>query len=146
MLRAGTLSAVVEAARFASAQGAGGAFTDDLLGEAARLSGDYSRAVTHFEHALEARTGGEPDLVGTARATTLQGLAYSLMKRGESGRAAEFAEQALREAGDADHDLIARILNTAAILRYRGDRLTEALSAGRRRSTTPAGRAIATLS
>src|SRR5262245_53310806 len=120
LLRAGTLAAVGDAARFVGSRGVKAAIVDDLLGEAARLSGDHAAAAAHFEKALETRAlDGAPELRGMARANALQGLAYALMRRGEGARAAAIAEEALREAGDEDPGLVARILNTLSIIRYR---------------------------
>lgn len=128
LLRAGTLAAVSDAARFVASRGVKAAIVDDLLGEAARLSGDYPSAAVHFERALEARgPDGEHELRGTARANALQGLAYALMRRGESGRAATIAEEALGDAGEEDPALVARILNTLSIIRYRENRFQEAI-------------------
>jgi len=67
-----------------------------------------------------------------ARANALQGLAYALMRRGESSRAATTAEEALREAGDEDPGLVARILNTLSIIRYRDNRFQEAIQGWQR--------------
>ena len=110
LLRAGSLDAVREAA---TASGPA-PFLEDLLGEACRLRGDFAAAVRHFEAA-------EP----TAEA--LQGLAYSLQRMGELDRAEEIAEKALALAG-SDPGLSARILNTLSIVRYRTDRIDEAIA------------------
>lgn len=128
MLRAGTIMPVLDAARFVASNAAGGAVIDDLLGEAARLSGDYPAAIAHFERALEAKIEGSPELSGPARASTLQGLAYALMRKGEIKKAASCAERALSEASGADPGLLARIENTLAILRYRENRLDDAIA------------------
>jgi len=110
LLRAGSLDAVREAAEGASRA----PFLEDLLGEACRLRGDFAAAVRHFEAA-------EPT------AETLQGLAYSLQRMGETRRAEEIAAKALALAGD-DPGLSARILNTLSIVRYRTDRIDEAIA------------------
>jgi DNA-binding SARP family transcriptional activator len=114
LLRAGSLDAVREAASVGRAP-----FLDDLLGEACRLRGDFAAAVGHFEAAVR---GPEP-----AGAEALQGLAYSLLRMGETGRAEETAERALALVVN-DPDLSARILNTLSIVRYRTDRTDEAIA------------------
>jgi ATP/maltotriose-dependent transcriptional regulator MalT/DNA-binding SARP family transcriptional activator len=116
LLRAGSLDAVREAAT-AVAGSRRLPFLDDLLGEACRLRGDFAAAVRHFEAAV----------AGSAHAEALQGLAYSLLRMGETGRAEETAEKALALAG-SDPGLSARILNTLSIVRYRTDRTDEAIA------------------
>lgn len=128
LLQAGMLDAVREAAHFAASQGARAGAVEDLLGEACRLAGDHAAAVGHFERALAARRRGAPELKGTARAGALQGLAYSLLKTGDAARAASVGEEALAAAGEEAPALTARILNTLSIIRYRGNRLEEALA------------------
>jgi LuxR family maltose regulon positive regulatory protein len=127
LLRAGMLDAVREAALFVAERGGRSAVVDDLLGEASRLAGDHAAAVGHFENALAVAPEGA-GLSGNARASSLQGLAYSLLKTGEVARAAGTAEAALREVGDDDPALRARILNTLSIVRYRENRHDEALA------------------
>lgn len=128
LLRAGALDAVVAAARFATRQGMRSHAVEDLLGEASRLCGDFVAAAGHFERALSAAAAGEDEsLSGADRANTLQGLAYCLLKQGDPARAATIAESALQEAGDDDPALMARILNTLSIIRYRENRLDDAL-------------------
>lgn len=128
LLRAGALDAIVEAARFAARQGDRSPVVEDLLGEASRLNGDYAAAAGHFERALASGAAtSDARLSGSDRANTLQGLAYCLLKQGEPARAATIAEKALQEAGDEDLALVARILNTLSIIRYRENRLEEAV-------------------
>src|SRR5207249_2263293 len=127
LLHAGALDVVHEAAQFLTGSGLRSAVVDDLLGETHRLAGDHVAAIGHFERALARVTNGAQDLRGPARASTLQGLAYSLLKIGETARAAEVADQARAEAGDEDLALLARILNVLAIIRYRDNKLKNAL-------------------
>jgi ATP/maltotriose-dependent transcriptional regulator MalT/DNA-binding SARP family transcriptional activator len=128
LLRSGMLEAVRDAASYLAGRGVRSAPLDDLLGEACRQAGDYAAAVGHFERALLARPGATAGLPAESRAGTLQGLAYSLLKIGDTKRAADTAVQALREAGDDDPALLARIHNTLSIIRYREDRHAEALA------------------
>jgi ATP/maltotriose-dependent transcriptional regulator MalT/DNA-binding SARP family transcriptional activator len=128
LLRAGMLAAVRSAAQFLGSRGVRPAIVGALLGEACRLAGDHAAAVGHFEAALAARADGEAEITGHARASALQGLAYSLLKVGDVARASETAGKALAEAGEADPALRARVLNTLAIVRYRQDRAAEARS------------------
>ncbi|HZN04327.1 MAG TPA: tetratricopeptide repeat protein, partial [Candidatus Polarisedimenticolia bacterium] len=126
LLRRGLLDLVREACGFLRRAGPGSPVVDDLLGEASRLAGDYAAAIPHFERALAA----PPDagLEGPVRASTLQGLAYSLLETGALPRAAETAGRALAEAGDGDPALLARTLNTLALVHYRADRHDDALA------------------
>ncbi len=128
LLRDGLLDAVREAALFLAGRGVRSRAVDDLLGEACRLAGDYAAAIKHFQTALAAADRGATDLRGSARASTLQGLAYSLLKTGEIERAAEIARKALQEAGSDDPALLARILNTLSIVQHRQNRHQEALA------------------
>ncbi|MBI1950455.1 MAG: tetratricopeptide repeat protein [Acidobacteria bacterium] len=128
LLRAGMLDTVRDAAFFLAGRGVRSPLLDDLLGEACRQAGDYAAAVGHFEKALAAHVNGTPGLSGGTRASTLQGLAYSLLKVGDMRRAAATAEDALKEAGGEDPALLARILNTLSIIRYREERHPEALA------------------
>src|SRR6266581_5509451 len=89
-----------------------------------RWTGDWSSDVCSSDLADR----GATDLRGSARASTLQGLAYSLLKTGEIERAAEIARKALQEAGSDDPALLARILNTLSIVQYRQNRHQEALA------------------
>jgi LuxR family transcriptional regulator, maltose regulon positive regulatory protein len=123
LLRSGMLDAVRSGAGFLAARGLAPRLAHDLLGEACRRAGDYAAARGHFENALAA--GGE-------QAETLQGLAYALLKTGELADAAATAERALRAAGDADPALVALILNTLSIVRYREGRETEAIDGWQR--------------
>jgi ATP/maltotriose-dependent transcriptional regulator MalT/DNA-binding SARP family transcriptional activator len=127
LLRSGMLDAARDAARWLAAEGVHSAVLEDLLGEAARLSGDHAAAVGHFEKALSAAPRGAGRLPTRLRAAALQGLAYSLVKVGEIPKAEATAERALREAGEMDPSLRARILNTLSIIRYRENRLVEAI-------------------
>jgi DNA-binding SARP family transcriptional activator len=122
------LDAVRDSARWLDSEGLHSAALEDLLGEAARLSGDHAAAIGHFEKALSSSTRGTGRLPAKLRAGALQGLAYSLVKIGEIRKAEETAERALLEAGEEDASLKARILNTLSIIRYRENRLTEAIS------------------
>lgn len=126
LVRRGLLDLVREACGFLHHQGSLTPVVDDLLGEASRLAGDYAAAIPHFERALAA----PPDagLAGPARASTLQGLAYSQLETGSLPRAAETAERALAEAGNDDPALLARTLNTLALVHYRSDRHDAALA------------------
>jgi ATP/maltotriose-dependent transcriptional regulator MalT/DNA-binding SARP family transcriptional activator len=124
LLRAGFVEPVRDGCRFLAAGGAASPLVDDLQGEASRLSGDFAAAIPHFERALAV---SEHALRGEALASTLQGLAYALLETGALERAAETAERALREARDGDPALVARTLNTLALVRYRGERHEEAL-------------------
>ena len=142
LLRAGMLDLVGDGARFLAARGVRAAALDDLLGEAARLAGDYAAAIGHFESALSVRPPGAGRPAGGAgrlgrgadrlprarRAEALQGLAYSLLQTGQTSRAASIAEEALLASGDRDPALRARILNSLSIVRYRENRHTEALA------------------
>ena len=119
LLRAGSLDAVREAATAVARTAGRAPFLEDLLGEACRLRGDFAAAVGHFEAAV---AGPEPP-----GAEALQGLAYSLLRMGETRRAEEVAERALALAGN-DPGLSARILNTLSIVRYRTDRTDEAIA------------------
>jgi len=128
LLRAGMIAPVREGAQFVEPRDGGGPVVDDLLGEACRLAGDYAAAVGHFDKALQSGgSPGVPALSGPERAGTLQGLAYSLLKTGDAARAARLAEEALRMAGPDDPGLLARILNTLSIIRYRENRLRDAI-------------------
>jgi len=136
LLRGGFLDPVRDACQFLARHGARDPRVDDLLGESCRLSGDFAAAIGHFERALApapASAGGTEaanvGLDGSARASTLQGLAFSLLEAGAPGaleRAAAVAEEALAAAGGAgggdDAALLARILNTLALVHYRSDR------------------------
>ena len=93
----------------------------DLLGESLRLVGDYAAAAGHFDQAL---TG----LAGPARGRALQGLAYALLKTREPERAGAVAEEGLREAGDENPVLMARLLNTLSIVQYQQDRQGSAIA------------------
>jgi ATP/maltotriose-dependent transcriptional regulator MalT/DNA-binding SARP family transcriptional activator len=129
LLRAGMLDAVRDAASYLAGRGVRSPLLDDLLGEACRQAGDYAAAVGHFEKAIAdqvKRTPGRSS--GGTRASTLQGLSYSLLKIGDMKRAASTAEEALREAGNEDPALLARIHNTLSIIRYREDRHPDALA------------------
>jgi len=123
LLRGGFLDPVREACQFLARHGARDPRVDDLLGESCRLSGDFAAAIGHFERALLAAPEGAE---GAARASTLQGLAFSLLETGALERAAAVAEEALAAAGGAggadDAALLARILNTLALVHYRSDR------------------------
>jgi LuxR family maltose regulon positive regulatory protein len=133
LLRAGFIEPVRDGCRLLAAGGKGSPVVDDLLGEASRLSGDFAAAIPFFERALAAAPAGDaPENVasglrGEALAGTLQGLAYALLETGALERAGETAERALREAGDGDPALLARTLNTLALVRYRAERHEEAL-------------------
>lgn len=127
LLDSGTLETVLQAAQFLTEHGVRTVAIEDLQGEAYRLSGDYPAAIGHFETALGMRGKKGEKLEGDARASTLQGLAYSLLKTGEPGRAGEIAMEALEESNRQDPALTARILNTLSIIRYRENRLHEAL-------------------
>ena len=133
LLRGGFLDPVREACQFLARHGARDPRIDDLLGESCRLSGDFAAAIGHFERALAAAPeGSDPAsaaagaLEEAARASTLQGLAFSLLETGALERAAAVAEEALAAAGGAagadDAALLARILNTLALVHYRSDR------------------------
>ncbi len=124
LLRAGMLEVVRDAALFASRGGMRSAGIEDLLGETCRLAGDHAAAIGHFERALE--LFGAED---ARRAGTLQGLSYSLLKMGETERAARTAREVLGAAGHEDPSLRSRILNTLALIGYREDRHQEALDA-----------------
>ena len=130
LLRAGMIDAVREAAQFLATRGdRPPVVVDDLLGEACRMAGDFATAVRHFEKALLAEDpSGVPALSGSARAGTLQGFAYALLKTGDAARAARVAEEARTLAGSDDPALLARILNTLSILHYRDNRHREALA------------------
>ena len=130
LLRGGMIEAVREGAQFLAGRGGRPpAVVDDLLGEACRLAGDFAAAVRHFEKALQAEdVKGVPALSGAARAGTLQGFAYALLKTGDAARAARVAEEAHAQAGSDDPALLARILNTLSIIRYRENRHREALA------------------
>ena len=128
LLRAGMLDTVREAAQFLSQRGIHSAVLEDLLGEASRISGDYGAAVGHFQRALSSGPRGQVRLPRKARGSALQGLAYALLKTGEIRGAERTAEQALVEASEDDPSLRARILNTLSIVRYRENRLTEAVA------------------
>jgi DNA-binding SARP family transcriptional activator len=150
LVRTGMLDAVREAAKFVSERGARSPVLDDLLGEASRLCGDYAAAAGHFEKALAATTSSGASLEGAERAGVLQGLAYSLLKLGEVGRARLMAEEALASAGGEDEALRARILNTLSLIRYRTGSQSEALAgwqealrAARRADDTHLARMIA---
>src|SRR2546427_6155860 len=82
---------------------------------------------SHFEAALATCVEAAGRITGHARAAALQGLAYSLVKVGEVGRAEETAVKAMAELEPGDGALRARVLNTLAIVRYRQDRAAEAL-------------------
>ena len=127
LLRAGLRSTVEEAARFAARRGSRSPVIDDLLGEISRLAGDHTAAIGHFERALAAAPDGFAALSGPARASTLQGLAYALLKMGHLDRAAQTIDDALTEAGE-DDTLRARALNTLSIIRYRQERHDEAVA------------------
>lgn len=127
LLRGGLLDTVREAALFLAGRGVRSPAVDDLLGEACRLAGDYAAAIGHFEKALSAPARGGAGLPQAARASTLQGLAYSLLKTGQADRAAATARDALDAAGADDPGLLARILNTLSIILYRQNRHAEAL-------------------
>jgi LuxR family maltose regulon positive regulatory protein len=131
LLRGGYLDPVREACRFLARHGARDPRVDDLLGETCRLSGDFAAAIGHFERALEPPPAlpGAPDAapalgarMDSARASTLQGLAFSLLETGALERAAAVAEEALAAAGGDDAALLARILNTLALVHYRSER------------------------
>ena len=128
LLRSGMLDAVRDSARWLASQGIHSAVLEDLLGEAARISGDHAAAVGHFEKALSPAARGTARLPAKLRAGALQGLAYSLVKTGEVHKAEQTAERALQEAGDQDPSLRARVLNTLSIVRVRENRLTEAIA------------------
>jgi ATP/maltotriose-dependent transcriptional regulator MalT/DNA-binding SARP family transcriptional activator len=128
LLRAGALDTVRESAEYLAARGIHSAALEDLLGEACRVSGDYAAAVGHFERALAGGPRGPGKFPRRARASALQGLAYSLLKTGDVRRAGETAERALEEAPEDDPPLRARILNTLSIVRYRENRLPEAVT------------------
>ena len=135
LLHRGRIDLVREACGVVARTGHASPVVDDLLGEASRLAGDYAAAIPHFERALaasgETGAGGgaqHPGLAGPARASTLQGLAYALLETGALPRAAETAERALAEAGDGDPALLARTLNTLALVHYRSDRHDMALA------------------
>lgn len=129
LLEEGLLEPVRSAALFLLENQVRSALVEDLLGEACRRAGDYTAAVRHFEVALAAEgAGGRAALFGTARASALQGLAYSQLKLGETAQAERTAEQALAEAGQEHPALVARILNTLSIARYRDDRHAEAIA------------------
>lgn len=131
LLRAGSLESVKQASGLAVKNGIRSASVEDLLGEACRLEGDYAAAIGHFDRALAARgmeAHGSADARGL-RSETLQGLAYSLLKTGEMARAAETAEEALRETSGEEPGLLARIQNTLAIIHYRQNRQQEAFAA-----------------
>src|SRR5207245_9774315 len=96
LLRDGRLDTVREAALCPASRGVSSRVVDDLLGEACRLGGDYAPAIKHFQKALTAAGRGTVDLRGSARASTLQGLAYSLLKTGEMEHAADIAREALK--------------------------------------------------
>lgn len=135
LLRSGTTDAVLQAARFLTGRGVRSAVVEDLLGEACRVAGDYAAAVGHFERALGEEDATRLAAEDSSRASTLQGLAYSLLKTGDLRRAEDVATRALAEAGGIerrgampdDLSLVARILNTLSIIRYRENRLQEAL-------------------
>ena len=126
LLRRGLIDLVRDACALLGRSGSGAPLLDDLLGEASRLAGDHAAAIPHFERALAAT--GDAALAGAARASTLQGLAYALLETGALPRAAETAERALQEAGDGDPALLARTLNTLALVHYRADRNEAALA------------------
>jgi ATP/maltotriose-dependent transcriptional regulator MalT/DNA-binding SARP family transcriptional activator len=134
LLHRGRIDLVREACGVVARTGHASPVVDDLLGEASRLAGDYAAAIPHFERALAASeaAGGagphHPGLAGPARASTLQGLAYALLETGALPRAAETAERALAEAGDGEPALLARTLNTLALVHYRSDRHDAALA------------------
>ncbi|OLC53774.1 MAG: hypothetical protein AUH92_05270 [Acidobacteria bacterium 13_1_40CM_4_69_4] len=128
LLSAGMIGPVRDGTHFVEARQGGGRVVHDLLGEACRLAGDYAAAVGHFEKALQPEaSAGLPALAGADRARTLQGLAYALLKTGDAPRAARLAEEARTQAGPDDPALMARILNTLSIIRYRENRLPEAI-------------------
>jgi LuxR family maltose regulon positive regulatory protein len=126
LLRGGFLEAVREGCQFLARLGAPSPRVDDLLGESSRLAGDFTAAIAHFERALAPSSAGEEALDGTARASTLQGLAFSLLETGALTRAAATAEVALGAAGAGDPALVARILNTLALVHYRSEKHDEA--------------------
>ncbi len=128
LLRAGMPGAVRQAALFLSERGARPPIASALLGEACRLAGDHAAAVGHYGVALAARGEETGEITGGARAATLQGLAYSLLKVGELARAEETATKALADLGEKDPALRARVLNTLAIVRYRQDRAEAAIA------------------
>jgi hypothetical protein len=73
-LRAGTVAAVIDAARFLEARRVKAAIVGNLLGEAARSPATIPAAAAQFERALDARTAeGSPELAGRERANALQG-------------------------------------------------------------------------
>jgi DNA-binding SARP family transcriptional activator len=128
LLRAGLLDAVRDAAAFLASRTPGAAFLEDLLGEACRLRGDFAAAVGHFESALATPSDAALGLSGQPRAEALQGLAYSLMRMGAAEPAEATAQRALEAAGDGNPGLVARILNTLSIVKYRGERIDEAIA------------------
>src|SRR5262249_23151601 len=81
LLRGGVLDPVREACQVPARGGARDPRLDDLLGESCRLSGDFAAAIGHFERALAPAPTGT-GLEGPARASTLQGLAFSLLETG----------------------------------------------------------------
>ncbi len=126
LLGGGFHDEVIAAATFLLESGAGTAIAHDLLGEARRLAGDYGAAVGHFARALSP-PGAGPGLEREARAAALQGLAYSKLKLGRHEEALAAAEAAL-EGAAGNPALLARILNTLAILRYLHGDLAEAIA------------------
>lgn len=127
LLRGGMLEPVREAAQFLTGRDVQSPALDDLLGEAARLAGDYAAAIGHFERSLSGAGRGAARLPHGLRAGALQGLAYSLLKTGETARAMATAQEALAAVGDRDPALRARILNSLSIVRYRENQHAEAL-------------------
>src|SRR5207247_7039624 len=88
---------------------------------------DHAAAVAHFDAALAAR-GEAGRISGDKRAAALQGLASSLVKIGEVGRAESAVVEAMVGLENGNAALRARVLNTLAIVRYRQDRAAEALA------------------
>jgi len=127
LLQAGFLDPVREAAHFLADRAIRSAAVEDLLGEVSRLVGDYAAAVGHFERALVLGGEGAARVPKGFRAGALQGLAYSLLKSGDTERAAATAEKAIAEVPNDEPALRARILNTLSIIRYRENRYPEAV-------------------
>lgn len=128
MLRAGMPGAVREASVFLSTRGARPPIAAALLGEACRLSGDHTAAVIHLKTALAARGEAAGEIQGTARIAALQGLAYSQLELGDLAQSEESAARAMEDSGNQEPILRSRVLNTLALVRYRQDRVGEALA------------------